>query len=191
MSSIPEVPNEHSYIAIRSHHMNKKYSKAQEKYFMDRCNDARRRYKANSSSWSSDPIEISWWKTIPERWAWLISEGISFLTLDELKKVVKKDGVSTFEQYHKVRKNRPEWPCNPDKFYKNQWVSWPDLFGRRKPEHLSFPKLKKAVKQAGVITQKQYRKTRKKNHPEWPSDPDKFYSEWVSWHDLFGRKVNK
>lgn len=91
----------------------------------------------------------------------------------------------TYTEYQEEQKNHPKWPSNPQSFYP-EWKSWPDFFGREKKSLLNLAALKIEVQDAGVDTPDQYRRA-KKNHPTWPSHPDR-YPGWISWHDLFGKK---
>ena len=50
------------------------------------------------------------------------------LSLSQLKLEVKKYNINTYTEYKKNRKNN--WPSAPDSYYKDEWISWPNLFGR-------------------------------------------------------------
>ncbi len=126
----------------------------------------------------------AWWRKTPERWAWLNEERY-WLPLFQLKKEIKASDIHSPRQYNKVQKRHRNWPSAPYGFY-DEWVSWPNLFGRAEPIYLTLPQLKKEVKTFNTNSVEQYNKVQKR-HRNWPSAPDKFYDEWVSWHDLFGR----
>jgi hypothetical protein len=112
-------------------------------------------------------------------------EKPKFITLPQLKKEVKRAGVTSYTSYQKEKKKHPNWPFRPEATYGDEWVSWRDL--HRKPEFLTLPQLKKAVKKNGLNAAKAYKELRKE-HPDWPAHPDNIYkSEWISWPDLFGR----
>ena len=134
------------------------------------------------------------WPLHPERcyqgWeSWLDlfdKEKIEYLTLEKLKVAVKEAGINSEGEYKKYKEENmlKEWPSNPDKYY-DIWESWPDLFGREKPNFLTLNELKLAVKEAGVNSQTKYHETRKK-HPNWPSQPYTLEG-WKSWLDLLNK----
>ncbi len=108
-----------------------------------------------------------------------------FLTFQELKEAVKKAGISTVEDYKDNYKFYKDdgWPSNPNSYYGEEWISWPDLFGKESVSFLSYEKLKEAVKKAGVKTKRGYVEESKK-HIDWPSNPAtiSIYSGlWESW----------
>lgn len=106
-------------------------------------------------------------------------------TLDELKNEVRAVGILSRTEYFKVRK--PNWPSDPTSYY-SDWVSYGDFFGTIKPEFItSLDQLKEEVRVAGIKTAKEYKVARKKN-PSWHSQPDKFFSDWISYEDLVGKK---
>ena len=110
----------------------------------------------------------------------------SRISLDLLKKEVRRLRIITWGKYQKRYKEIPGAPCDPPKIY-TDWVSWPDLFGRAVVEFLPLPQLKKAVKDKKITSAGEYKK-RYKEIPGAPADTHKVYADsgWVSWPDLFG-----
>ena len=93
--------------------------------------------------------------------------------------------------YGSESKNHPSWPSRPNKIYKENWTDWPDLVGkenRLKIKYLSFMDFQTEVRslypKKGDV-KKWYTKERK-NHTNWPADPDKNYEEkgWQGWPEL-------
>ncbi len=136
------------------------------------------------------------WPSAPDRFyrdrgewiSWKDLFGSKFLTLVELKKSVKSAGISRKSEYNTQYKLHKGWPSNPGRG--KDWVSWNDLFGRSgypRKAFLTLPQLKKVVKKEGVYREAAYKQVRKEQN--WPSNPDRCYDEWISWHDLFGRKA--
>jgi hypothetical protein len=132
--------------------------------------------------WPSDPYDyyekrgwVSWYHLF----------GRVFLTLAQLREATEEAGVSKIREYTKSSKLQEGWPANPDLFYKDEWVSWVDLFGK---EHLTLDQLKESVKKAEVDSEVDYREIHCKLHKTWPSNPATLYKEWVGWPDLFGRE---
>jgi len=149
--------------------------------------NSQREYKKNRrNNWPSKPYEyykdewISWNDLFGKE------EKVEFLSLSQLKLEVKKYNINSQKEYRKNR--RKNWPSAPDVYYKDEWISWPNLFGRngRKKEFLSLSQLKLEVKKYNISSKTEYNKNRKNN---WPSRPDKYYKdEWISWNDLFGKE---
>jgi superfamily II DNA or RNA helicase len=106
-------------------------------------------------------------------------------TLEELKKQVRAAGINAISAYYENR--RPQWPSMPKDFY-NDWIDWPDLFGKEKIDYIeSFEKLKTEVAKAKVTSAKGYQLARK-NHPNWPSQPEKiFEQDWDGWVSFLGK----
>ena len=114
-------------------------------------------------------------------------EKTEFLNYNELQKLVQAAGIDSKEKYNNRQKNHPDWPSHPSTHYKN-WISWYDLFGKKKKEFLSYSELQKLVQEAGIHSQEEYN-NEQNNHPSWPSHPSTHYKEWISWTNLFGRKT--
>jgi glutaredoxin-related protein len=137
------------------------------------------------------PGNLKFWRRDPKDWAWFNEPEIEieFLTLPKLRKAVKEKGISGQERYKKKSPKHSDWPSNPGIYYRDEWVSWRDLFGKKK--FLTLPKLGKVVKKRGIKSNQSYHKASTK-HSDWPSNPQQHYrDEWVSWHDLFGTEKKK
>ncbi len=130
----------------------------------------------------------AWWRKTPQRWAWLNEEPTEFLTLPQLKKAVKKEGICNIRVYNKERRKHSDWPSNPYVHYGDEWISWHDLFGRKSPKYLTLPQLKREVAKEEICIYAAYQKESPK-HSDWPSAPNVHYgNEWILWRDLFGKK---
>ena len=108
---------------------------------------------------------------------------IEFVDYKTAKQKVQEAGIKKVIQYKKWQKQHPDIPSNPDKFYK-EWKSWPSFFGKKFVDYLT---AQKRVQEAGIkkiIIYKEWQK----QHPDIPSNPDKFYKEWKSWPSFFGKK---
>jgi len=105
------------------------------------------------------------------------------ISLKKLRVEVKKAGIEGQIEYRQKRK--PSWPSNPRKYYKDEWINWYDLFGKKKID-ISLKQLKKDAEKAGIKSQKEYKQKRK---PNWPSNPDQYYQvNWTNWRDFLGKK---
>ena len=141
----------------------------------------------SKSHWPSSPHTFyNDWINWDDLFGREVTEKISF---EDLKKEVSAMGVSTREEYKTISKKKPHWPSNPDKFY-SDWVNWADFMGREVTEKISFEDLKKEVRTECITSQREYKRFRP-TKPHWPADPFRFYKEWISWDDLFGREVVK
>ena len=108
------------------------------------------------------------------------------ITLVQLKKEMKRLKITAKGEYQKMYKEIPGAPCSPDKSYPD-WISWPDLFGRKVEDRIPLVQLKREVKHLGITTAQEYRK-RYREIPGAPAAPSEIYPEWISWNDLFGRE---
>jgi len=134
----------------------------------------------NHPSWPSNPN-----RTYGEEWvSWPDLWGKKYVDLETLKAEVRAAGINSQPKYRIEQKNRPSWPSGPEYHYGEEWVSWPDLWGKK---FVDLETLKAEVKAAGVDSEPKYR-IEQKNHPSWPSSPRVHYGEeWVSWTDLWGK----
>jgi hypothetical protein len=60
------------------------------------------------------------------------AKGKSYVGLDELRSLVRKDGIISTSQYKKwpERIRRTDIPAAPDRYFKGKgWIDWYDLFG--------------------------------------------------------------
>jgi glutaredoxin-related protein len=93
--------------------------------------------------------------------------------------------------YRKESPKHSVWPSAPNGYYGDEWISWNDLFGGKKPKYITLRQLKKAVKKEGIYLYIRYHEKVKK-HPDWPCNPNVYYGdEWVSWPHLFGKKEKR
>lgn len=98
--------------------------------------------------------------------------------------------------YKQTRKKHLHWFGNPVREYKDRgWKGWPELVDREnrtKIEYLSLQDLEKAVQASypGKINAQDWYKKERKNHTNWPSNPDRFYKDkgWTGWPDFVVKK---
>jgi superfamily II DNA or RNA helicase len=134
---------------------------------------------------------------------WLGTNRISdwekvFVTLDELKVLVKEWGINNKTQwydYWKVNEKPSNIPANPSVIYKREdvWVSWPNLFGLDKrssgSETMTFIESRTFVHKLKLKGNQGWRDYSKSgNKPTTlPGAPDVFYKEeWTDWKDFLG-----
>ena len=116
---------------------------------------------------------------------------------EELKKITRDQGIKSAKDYHLFRTENKGvfngWriPSNPHRYY-DEWKGWSNFF--EKPPIAPYEELKKAVRDQGLKTSKDYQLLREKNEGvlnDWrmPSNPDKYYEkEWVNWNEFFGNR---
>jgi hypothetical protein len=108
-----------------------------------------------------------------------------FLSLEQLKKEVKSEGICSVKAYKKIYAEHSGWPSNPNNTYKEEWKEYFDFFGRKKPKYSSFLEIKKQLRLKGIKLQTQYYKVYKKYG--WPSNPNLVYKkDWKNWADFLG-----
>ena len=112
-------------------------------------------------------------------------EKTKLLKYNEIRKEIKKYNINSKKEY--LEKRKSNWPRRPDRHYK-EWFDWYHLFGREKTKFLKYNELRKEVKKHNINSQKEYLEKRKSN---WPSNPQKYYKEWIDWLHLFGREKTK
>lgn len=105
--------------------------------------------------------------------------------LDELKKEVAKYGINSQFTYKKIRQKLRHLPSNPNIKYKDEWISWGDLFGR--PPHYTLQEASKKVSSLGFKTSTDYYQRRHED-PRLPAYPQRKYRKnWPGW-DKFLRR---
>lgn len=88
-------------------------------------------------------------------------------------------------------------PANPRRFYRDSWVSWSDYLsngskkGNQGNEFLTYLNCIELLKENNIYSRNQYYILQKeKCYGIIPSNPDKFYKEWINWR-VFLSKINK
>jgi hypothetical protein len=103
-----------------------------------------------------------------------------YISLDQLRIEVQKSGIKNRTEYQQKRK--PRWHSVPSKYYKDEWISWRDLFGNN---YISLKKFRIEVQKMEIKNRTEYQHKRK---PHWPSAPrDVYKGEWIDWYDLLGK----
>lgn len=123
-----------------------------------------------------------------------VDETSRVLSLEELKFIVKKLGISSRRQWAKaVAENilPGSFPTQPDKYY-TDWRGWDDFLSAKS----SFLPFKEAREEARKLAKlydmsraKDWRNlSRARRRPEsLPSNPNEYYGdEWISWEDWYG-----
>lgn len=116
-----------------------------------------------------------------------------FRTSKHFVRKVKIKCVKQWENFCKSGKKPRELPSAPNKFYKKEWISWSEFFGKKemsfkKRNIKSFKKLKNIVKKLNIKTRKEWREycSSGKKPNTIPSHPELCYKkEWKGWNHFF------
>ncbi len=147
----------------------------------------RKEYK-NHPTWPAGPDRLyKDWKNWPSLFG---RKKVRYLSFPQLKKSVRLAGVESHTEYIKRAMTNSEWPYQPRIQYPDDWVSMNDLLGTAVRVFITFPQLRRAVRKANITSGEVYARVQRK-HKGWPSKPNDYYKNWVSWDDFFDReKVN-
>ncbi len=111
----------------------------------------------------------------------------SVLSYRKAVKAVRQAKWQTAREYNRKYKEVQGLPSAPDKVYE-EWVSWDEFFGRKKPCFLSFEEAKLALQPLKLRTSKIYMEWCRQR-PEFPQRPDTVYREsWEGWLDYLGHR---
>ena len=121
-----------------------------------------------------------------------------FLSYEDCQKECLKENITGKEKYKTWVSNNPEKNCpyNPDRVFKDKWVSWgtflqtgkiPDI--QKNKNYLAYSEAKEYIKKFNIKTEDEYNKWAKSSErPEYiPLQPRKSYKckgGWVSFSDF-------
>jgi len=117
---------------------------------------------------------------------------VNYLTYDEAKKYIKENyDIKSVSEWMALENRSNFIPKRAYRYYskKNRgWVSWGDFLGNNNlPNHLkkfvNYFEFKKWIDNKSIKSSCQFRKIKKPK--DIPSNPDKYYSEWIGWNDIF------
>ena len=120
-----------------------------------------------------------------------------WMSFEEAKAFIRSEGIQTsieFEEWKRSGKRPEDFPSNPDKIYKKEWISWGDFFGtgsiaHRKKEFMSFEEAKAFIRNEGIQTSAEFEAWKRsgKRPEDFPSNPHRTYKEeWTGWVDFLG-----
>ncbi|MFA6426946.1 MAG: hypothetical protein WCW16_00665 [Candidatus Magasanikbacteria bacterium] len=143
---------------------------------------------------SATPIEwisnVDEWKTVLKYF--LETKGPRYLSYTDLQHDVLGCGVTSSSSYEVERKNHVQWPSEPFETYKDEWTNWYDFLKKErqkeKASFLTYMELQAEVRSCDppIMGSERYRQESKK-HPNWPSNPNHVYGEWVDWYSFLGK----
>ena len=107
-----------------------------------------------------------------------------FVSYQEARKICKKNGIDTVQQYSEMYK-KLGLPSCPNKHY-DEWVNWYHFLGKSKDRFLSYQESVELCKKSGVKNQTDYKKLRSKRS-DLPSYPANQYEEFTNWYEFTGR----
>ena len=111
------------------------------------------------------------------------------LPYTKLQQKVQALGIKSLSEYNKRYKEIPFAPSRPDLVYE-EWTNWYDFLGTSPRKFLPYTKLQKKAQALGIKNRYEYR-SRYKEIPNAPSNPDLVYEEWTNWYDFLGTSPQK
>lgn len=108
----------------------------------------------------------------------------------EASEAAQKLGIKSRPQYHADHKKDPKLPFNPDRDYREEWVSWFDFLGTSKhfrgEFYATYAEASEAAQRLGFTSSTQYSRGYRKDH-KLPSNPLRIYDkEWAGWNAFLG-----
>tara|TARA_B100000700_G_scaffold104150_1_gene117649 strand:+ start:9534 stop:14033 length:4500 start_codon:yes stop_codon:yes gene_type:complete len=112
-----------------------------------------------------------------------------YSTLREASEAAVRLGVKTYIEYKSRFKEDSRLRSSPDTIYSNEWVSWYDFLGKKKPRwYTTIDEASDAAKSLGITTYAEY-KARRKEDPHLPLHPHITYKgDWQSWYLFLGKE---
>jgi len=112
-----------------------------------------------------------------------------YTTYTEASEAAQRLGLSTFYEYKKNYQRDPKLPCNPNREYKIDWVSWPEFLGIERPErYATYAEASKAAQRLDLTSIEEYQKGYRQD-PKLPGAPPFHYPEdWTSWYEFLGKE---
>ena len=124
----------------------------------------------------------------------------SFRSYESAKALIKKLGITTRAQFDNWSQSdqRPEdFPSNPNRAYKTEWVSWGKFLGTgnvAKKNFRSYENAKTLMKELGITTRDQFKEWSRsgKRPDDFPSNPDRVYkTQWKDWGEFLDQQKPK
>ncbi len=119
----------------------------------------------------------------------------NWLSYEDAKDWVKQKGIKSETQWRKFKTSNAlpsNIPATPEEAYRTNWLGWGDFLGtdRRAPvkNMKTFSEARDFVRGLKLKDSRAWRTyIKKEDCPEdIPSNPDKFYEEWISWMNWLG-----
>ena len=140
------------------------------------------------------------WKTYKNEWISLehfLGTKKEWMSFQEAKTFIQSEGIQSsreFRAWKKAGKRPRNFPSNPDKTYKGEWISWSDFLGTgntayKKRDWMSFQDAKAFIQNLGIRSKGQFQKWAKsgKRPKNFPSNPMGVYAnKWKNWGDFLG-----
>jgi hypothetical protein len=118
------------------------------------------------------------------------ASAMSFTEAREIARALKLEGQKAYIQWKKTSKGQ-KTPlfANPFSYYKSDWTNWPDYLGssrdryNRGRDFCSYAEAQGIIKNLNICSNAQFRELMKTEARPMniPTNPDKYYDEWVSW----------
>ena len=113
-------------------------------------------------------------------------------TYKDAKKFLHKQNLSgqkAYSDWSKSGKRPKDIPSNPSRSYKDEWKGWGDWLGTGNVAgvnrvYRTYDDAKKFARKHNLKRKDDWVKYEKTD--DYPSRPDNFYKEWISWGDFLG-----
>jgi hypothetical protein len=127
----------------------------------------------------------------------------SFWPFKKARKFVRElklKNTSAWNDYCKSDNKPDNMPSSPERYYINEWISWPDFLGNGniafgKIKKLNYSKAQPIVQQLKIKSSIDWKKFVKENRipNNIPKDPQGYYKNkgWKSWPDWLGTPLKK
>ena len=128
-------------------------------------------------------------------WKAFLGTEKTFRSYEDAKALMKELDIKTYDQFKEWSRSdqRPDdFPSNPNRVYKTEWVNWGGFLGTgniRWKVFRSYENAKALMQELGIKTQDQFKEwSRSGQRPnDFPSDPARVYKEkWVNWAEFLG-----
>ncbi|SFM69741.1 gamma-mobile-trio integrase GmtZ [Halopseudomonas yangmingensis] len=118
-----------------------------------------------------------------------IGAPVSPSNLDELKSIIRENGINNSPQYRRRYKDIPGLPAHPERVFSEEWKGYVDFFDI--PDLISYKKLKKEVIASKIGSKKAYISwvNSLNNDARYPRAPEEAYGEeWEDWYEFCGKE---
>ena len=117
-----------------------------------------------------------------------------YASLGEMKEFIQNTSVNSETKWRLFVKSKDfpkNFATNPNRSFKQEWISWYDFFGKTEPiEFISLKELKDYIKGTDIDTLEKYSVfVNSIDCPKnFPKQPHSAYKEWISFYDFFGKQ---
>lgn len=113
-----------------------------------------------------------------------------YATLAEAKAAVRLLGFRSFREFKSNFRQDARLPSVPNTHYSHEWVSWSDFLTgiNTDKKYKTFDEARCAAQRIGFEGCQDYKENYQID-PLLPSNPNKYYSQWINWADFIGKQT--